>query len=230
MSTVDQTLTERVKQLEEALQKASGRINDLEETVKSFEGVVVRRKDEKYYQNILEKTLGARRLHIKGLGITDLTTEDAHIEIKKWNRFHEVVGQLEKYNLRAPRKYKRVYFFGPSPTKTQLENVHNLMEANGIEMFSFDDQDVAWPHKFTDEDQLSLNVGEFVAERMRRSDDSNLLWTDLLVAYNAWPQRKMMKSKDLKEKFAKHGVKYQRTTVSNENFLGVRGWILLEPQ
>jgi len=70
-------------------------------------------------------------------------------------------------------------------------------------------------------------VKDFIEEKMRRSEGSYLLWTDLFAAYNKWPLKKAMKSQPLKEAFAKHDVKYQITTFEGRPFVGVKGWELL---
>ncbi|KAJ3048925.1 hypothetical protein HK097_010067 [Rhizophlyctis rosea] len=51
------------------------------------------RKDEIYYQGILEKKLGAKHLHLPGVCYTDLTTDDAHM--KEWSDYHVLPGQVE---------------------------------------------------------------------------------------------------------------------------------------
>ena len=83
---------------------------------------------------------------ISGVGTTDITTDDAHIEIKNWGRFQEVPGQLAKYQQAVKRPQSHVYFFGPEPPKQRYEQIHELMEAANIRMFSFDAEDEVREH------------------------------------------------------------------------------------
>ncbi len=104
------------------------------------------KKHEAYFQQLLEKKLCAKRLHIEGVGTTDLTTADAHVEIKRWTRYHEVPGQLAKYQQGCPRNNSVVYFFGMPPSLNRLEQIINLMTAHGIQMYSIDDDDKLSEH------------------------------------------------------------------------------------
>lgn len=97
-------------------------------------------KPEAYYQKFLERRLGAKPLTLP-CGRTDLTTDDAHIEIKSWTRYHEVPGQLGKYQLASPRRQSIVYFFGLEPCKERLDEIETLMRRMSIDMYSIDRQD-----------------------------------------------------------------------------------------
>ena len=57
------------------------RIGALEIAVRDLTHV---RKDESFYQALLEKEFKSGHAHLRGVGFTDVTTEDAHIEIKRW--------------------------------------------------------------------------------------------------------------------------------------------------
>lgn len=52
-----------------------------------------KRTKEEYYQFHLEFHFGASHL-VCDTGITDITTDDMHIEIKNWKWWKEVIGQL----------------------------------------------------------------------------------------------------------------------------------------
>ena len=54
-------------------------------------------RKERYYQAILEAKLKAGHMRISKVGETDITTDDAHIEIKKWKDHDKVIGQLFRY-------------------------------------------------------------------------------------------------------------------------------------
>ncbi|KAJ3027811.1 hypothetical protein HDV00_010845 [Rhizophlyctis rosea] len=65
------------------------------------------KKKEPYYQKMMEEKLGGTHLRIFSngvlIGITDITTEDAHFEIKVWDDYAMVPGQLGKYNRYVPK-------------------------------------------------------------------------------------------------------------------------------
>jgi len=69
-------------------------------------------------------------------------------------------------------------------------------------------------------------VKEFIDERMYKRDGGLLPWKELAASYEKWPQRKVIKSQQLKEAFAKHGVKYQNTYADGKPFVGIKGWQL----
>ena len=70
-------------------------------------------------------------------------------------------------------------------------------------------------------------VKDFVDGRLQKSEGSVIAWTDLLAAYNKWPERKYIRSQQLKDEFMKHDVKYQNTTHENKKFCGIKGWTLI---
>jgi len=93
---------------------------------------------ERFYQRYLEKKYGAS--HMKGVfGITDVETEDLIIEIKRWNRYKEALGQLLSYTCRLHRlnntapKEAIVYFFGDKPK--HVDNIIRLFKDNNISVF-----------------------------------------------------------------------------------------------
>ena len=103
--------------------------------------------DEKRYQKLLEDRFKASHLHIPGVGITDITTADAHIEIKRWNRYHEVPGQLAKYQQAVPRDKLAVYFFGSLPAASKLASIRSMMVSFGINMHSIDQDNQIIAHE-----------------------------------------------------------------------------------
>lgn len=70
-------------------------------------------------------------------------------------------------------------------------------------------------------------VKDFIDSRLQKSEGSVIPWTDLIAAYNKWPERKYMRSQQLKEQFMKHGVEYKNTTHENKKFCGIKGWALI---
>ena len=55
------------------------------------------RKNEKFYQLLLENYLGGTHKTLS-CGITDVTTDTCHAEIKEWSSWKEAIGQLTCYS------------------------------------------------------------------------------------------------------------------------------------
>lgn len=180
------TSIDQLRSLTEMLQKdlsaAKARIAELESVVHP------KRKNEKYYQRILEDRLGAKHLWVPGVGETDLTTDDAHIELKKWSEYDDVPGQLAKYNLIIPRPRRCGYFFGPLPGKKRIAFIEALMKSFGIEMYSFDaDDDVHRHGKEEDSGQSERSIfTRFRTECLVDEDGDRLEWTVVLPVFQAW--------------------------------------------
>lgn len=143
-------------------------------------------KKEAYYQALLSARLNAGHMLITGVGTTDITTADAHIEIKNWRRFQEVPGQLAKYQQAIPRSRSCVYFFGTEPPKDRYEQIINLMEAANIEVFSFDTSDEVQEHR--QHAAMSI-VDEFARERLVRQEGITLKRPDGITAMRDWAQQ-----------------------------------------
>ena len=58
---------------------------------------------EKVYQKALERKYGYGHKRLP-CGITDITTPDKHIEIKRWNQNKQAIGQLLAYNYYDKKK------------------------------------------------------------------------------------------------------------------------------
>ncbi|KAJ3035221.1 hypothetical protein HDV00_004129, partial [Rhizophlyctis rosea] len=90
-------------------------------------------KDESYFQDLLAKRVGVAdlkskgNLTIPGVGTTDVTTPEAHYEIKRWSKYDIVPGQLGKYQLKVRRSKSIACFFGRMPTAERLEIILRLM-------------------------------------------------------------------------------------------------------
>lgn len=69
------------------------------------------RKNEKFYQLLVENYLGGTHKTLP-CGITDVTTDDCHAEIKEWKCWKEAIGQLTCYNKVDPKPKLHMYMFG----------------------------------------------------------------------------------------------------------------------
>ena len=87
------------------------------------------KKNEIYYQKFLERKLLAT--HKKTThGITDITTDTEHIEIKHWKNYKNALGQLLSYN-HNDNKSLCAYFFG-SVNDNQCEQIIELYKLKGV--------------------------------------------------------------------------------------------------
>jgi len=149
------------------------------------------RKNEDYYQSLLSARMNAGHMSITGVGTTDITTADAHIEIKKWSGYHEVIGQLAKYNRAVKRPRLCVYFFGPEPRKERYEQILDLMTEANIEMYSFDASDEVKSHKrVANKSPPEIHVDEFHQTCLIEAPGAIIKWTDILSAFRSWSAQK----------------------------------------
>jgi hypothetical protein len=95
-------------------------------------------KKEDFYQKIVEHHLGGTHKTLK-CGITDVTTDTIHAEVKRWDSYKAGVGQLVCYNHEDPRSELHMYLFGPVSNK-QTDNIVEKLKNMNIKPFTFDVQ------------------------------------------------------------------------------------------
>lgn len=125
-------MEEIIQEINNKLNKVIDLQNEFELRLKSLET----KRDEMYYQKFLEKQLNATHKRTK-YGITDISTQDYHIEIKRWNDYKKALGQLLSYNYNKVKKLA-VYFFG-NVKDEQKTNIVELFQKNDIEIYEFID-------------------------------------------------------------------------------------------
>jgi hypothetical protein len=69
------------------------------------------KKKEKFYQELLEQYLCGTHKRLE-CGITDVTTDTLHAEIKQWDCWKEALGQLMAYNIEDAKNELHAYMFG----------------------------------------------------------------------------------------------------------------------
>jgi hypothetical protein len=136
MTEESRAALDRTDQLTKTVEAQAEMIRLLTQRVRKLE--LGKEKPEKHYQKLVEEMTGGQHLHIAGVGFTDVTTAEAHIEVKHWRNYHEIVGQLWKYNSACPRSKRVAYLFGDKPSGKRVEDVFSMLQAQGIEMFIFD--------------------------------------------------------------------------------------------
>jgi hypothetical protein len=89
------------------------------------------KKNEDFYQDILEKYFKATHKRL-AIGITDITTEDTHIEIKRWSCWREAFAQLILYNSHDPKEKLYACFFGEYAQPAKTLAIASLKQQNII--------------------------------------------------------------------------------------------------
>jgi hypothetical protein len=94
------------------------------------------KNNEKFYQTIVEKYLGGKHKRML-CGITDVTTDKIHAEIKNWTRYNDTFGQLFRYNNEDPKERLQVYMFGNTKKNKQEQQAFKSMKAANFEVYTF---------------------------------------------------------------------------------------------
>lgn len=95
------------------------------------------KKTEEDYQVVLQKYLKGKHKKL-ALGITDITTDAFHAEIKMWGCYKEAIGQLLAYNFNDPRENLHVYFFGKAPRSDLRKTVIAFIQSTHIRPFEIE--------------------------------------------------------------------------------------------
>lgn len=194
-------------------------------------------KSEIYYQRFLEKQLGASHKVTK-YGITDITTDSQHIEIKHWKHFKACLGQLKSYN-HGDNKQLIAALYGDEYKKKQ--DVIDLFHSHDISVWELNDS----PNGIV----IVKHVKEIIEDDGHTVDeiDNFHKWLDQHVQYK---EGSILNLKDVCEKFfnksnihsrksslfRKEMENYIKTRFQNVNSvykdtsfnsIRVRGWINL---
>lgn len=92
-------------------------------------------RSERFYQDVVEEYLGGTHKRLK-YGITDVTNDRVHAEIKNWNSCHSAMGQLEFYNALDPKEELHIYLFGPIQ-KLKARIIIDLLIRKGYKVHTF---------------------------------------------------------------------------------------------
>jgi hypothetical protein len=156
--------------------------NELKQDVENLKA----KRDEHYYQRFLEKCLGAT--HKKtALEITDITTENEHIEIKHWKNYKAAYGQLSCYN-HNDNKTLCAYFFGDIKSnlresiidfyRTKNVSIKEFINTpNGIEIHTVLDATLEKQNK------KEKNFNNWIDEHICYKENSVLNLKDICYAY-----------------------------------------------
>ena len=98
---------------------------------------------EKHYQALLHKHVGGKREVVCRYGFVDVLTDDTIYEVKKWNCYKMVVGQLDAYLRCFPGRRKVAVLFGkPYQDRAKKAAVVDLLRKNGIAVWMYDQNNV----------------------------------------------------------------------------------------
>jgi len=97
------------------------------------------RKKEVFYQMLLEKVYNSTHKTLPH-GITDISTDNAHMEIKCWDKWKDVIGQLFSYNDQDPKEELHVYLFGRYKQHLKY-NAYDTISRRGIKVFEFEEDE-----------------------------------------------------------------------------------------
>jgi hypothetical protein len=84
---------------------------------------------ESYYQYYMEKYLGGKHMKLK-IGVTDITTEKLHAELKIWTDWKNGVGQLRSYWAALKRSELHLYLFGKCGIKNKKDYIDAIILNN----------------------------------------------------------------------------------------------------
>ena len=131
-------LTTFFKEQNQKIQFLYTQLNEQTKTISELKNEIAILKESKseiYYQRFLEKHLGASHKVTK-YGITDITTDSQHIEIKQWKHFKACLGQLKSYN-HGDNKSLVAAFYGCEYKKK--DDVIKLFHENDIHVWELVD-------------------------------------------------------------------------------------------
>lgn len=101
------------------------------------------KKPEKYYQDLLHRHVGGRREVPCRYGFIDVLTDDTIYEVKNWNAYKNVIGQLTGYETCFRGRKKVAVLFGrPYRDRRKKADIVRLLKDNRIEVWMYDDNDI----------------------------------------------------------------------------------------
>lgn len=190
-------------------------------------------KREIYYQRFLEKMLGSGH-NITKYGITDITTNTEHIEIKCWKNYKNCMGQLLAYNHRDTKQMVAALYDEPGKIYKDKEKVIELLKSNNIDTWEL----ITTPYgieikKYQCDNNIKKDTDNFydwLEENIQKKSGDVLQLIHVCKKFfgkNVGP-RTMTKYKDEIEKYIKKNFKdidykYKNTTFEGKSYRGWRG-------
>jgi hypothetical protein len=133
------SVCDKLKQDKEALCQEVVQLKQANQLLSEKLHMLTCKRDEKFYQAIVEKYLGGTHKTLS-CGVTDVTSDTCHAEIKEWKCWKEAVGQLTCYNAVDPKDCLQLYLFGKYKQSCKDE-VFKVTSTCNIQMFDFEEAD-----------------------------------------------------------------------------------------
>jgi adenylate cyclase class IV len=134
----DVDLHQQIITLQEQIQMMQCENEKLRLHIQNLTGV----RKEQFYQALVEEYLQGthKRLMYKGkcVGVSDVTTQNVHAEIKHFDNYKEALGQLLWYNCNDQGKELHLYLFGRHPVDKTHVIVDQLINNFDVQVFMFD--------------------------------------------------------------------------------------------
>jgi len=221
------------------LQQLQNDLNDLRDTVNKQqeelrllkENVIslTCKRNEKFYQKLLEQDLGGGHKNTK-YGITDITTDVYHVEIKHWCNFKACLGQLQAYNHNDDKKLIAA-FFGDIANIKKLDIIQ-LFHDSGVdvwELCDFDNGVRIIKHKVEDNDN---SFKEWLHDHVFYKHGSQTTLKTIIQTFfgHPLPSRKaavyrLQVEGYIKNRFPRIDWKYKDSIYDSKRF---RGWLHVE--
>lgn len=96
-------------------------------------------RTEDFYQVIVENWLGGTH-RTNAAGVTDVTNDTTHAEIKVWKEWKYAMGQLMAYQTEDPKEHLYACFFGKYDNECKKKAIKVLNE-RGISCYEFAEKD-----------------------------------------------------------------------------------------
>ena len=124
--TSNKSTNEKETKLEEKIKKLTFALQSLST-----------KKNEEFYQKIVEEFLNGKHKYLEDGSITDVTNETIHAEIKNWDCYKEALGQLLWYNSVDPKSELHLYLFGTISAKKYESVKKRMMDHFNIKIYTF---------------------------------------------------------------------------------------------
>lgn len=111
------------------------RFKNLLKTLLKMSTLQSKQINEESFQKHLEIILHGGHVNYGFYGISDITNDAFHAEIKSWQSWKNVIGQLTSYNHASPRSELRAYMYGNLPSKPKLQLAMSLLAEFNINAF-----------------------------------------------------------------------------------------------
>lgn len=224
-----ESMDEKIEVLKEQFKDLNWKFEELQSEVKELKQQL-EPKQEKFYQSFLEKEVGGCH-KVNKYGITDVTTETMHIEIKPWRLYKHCLGQLQAYN-HMDNKQLIAALYGNVHKKKDL--IIKLFQDNNIQVWELHDvkgRVQIIKHQFENDIENWLNNNVY------KSMGSILELKDVCSVYSSREMNKREKGflrKNIEhwiqKAFPNINYKCQESRMNNVKYFGWKGLGLQKPQ